>query len=154
MRNRRLTLWLSCCLLATPSWSTAQTGFMMALTQHRQATDTPGEVAAIQNRAEPITIPTGTHLLLKLTSALHTTSGTPGAGVYLETSFPVIVDDRVAIPEHTSVLGIVERERRPGRVRGRAQMRMRFTEFILPDDRVLSVAASLQSHALPSRDPA
>jgi hypothetical protein len=123
----------------------AQTGFLMALHQPAQAAAAPREIMTSPDKPEPITIPAGTHLLMKLTSALHTTSSTPGAGVYLETSFPVIAGDRVAIPEHTRVLGVMESERRPGRVRGRAQMRMRFTEFILPDNRVLPIAGNLQS---------
>jgi hypothetical protein len=94
---------------------------------------------------EPATIPAGTHLLMKLTSPLHTTSATPGSGIYLETSFPVIEGDRVVIPEHTRVLGVVESERRPGRIHGRARMRIRFTRLILPNDQVLSIVANLQS---------
>jgi type IV secretion system protein VirB10 len=94
---------------------------------------------------EPITIPAGTHLLMKLISPLHTTSSTPGSGVYLETAFPVVENSRVVIPEHTRVMGVVTDERRPGRVQGRAQMRLRFTQLILPDNRELSVVGSLQS---------
>jgi len=56
-----------------------------------------------------------------------------------------VQNDRVAIPEHTRVIGTVADEQRPGRVRGRAQMRLRFTQLILPDNRVLPIAADLQS---------
>jgi len=82
---------------------------------------------------------------MKLVSPLHTTSSMPGSGVYLETMFPVVQNDRVVIPEHTRVIGTVADEQRPGRVRGRAQMRLRFTQLILPDNRVLPIAADLQS---------
>src|SRR2546425_13304610 len=98
-----------------------------------------------RSRPEPITIPARTHLLMKLTSALHTTSSTPGSGVYLETSFPVIVSDRVVIPEHARVMGVVESERRPGRVQGRARLRLHFTQLILPDNQVFSIAGTLES---------
>jgi hypothetical protein len=92
-----------------------------------------------------ITIPAGTHMLMKLTSPLHTTSATSGSGVYLETSSPVIADNRVAIPRKTRVFGLVESDRRPGRTHGRAHLRLRFTQFILPDDRVYEISESLQS---------
>src|SRR5258708_28446684 len=144
-RNQRPLLWLTCFLLVSAGWSPAQAGFLMALKERPQAAVEPGAVALHQDKTEPITIPAGTHLLMKLTSALHTTSATPGAGIYLETSFPVIADERVLIPEHTRVLGVVEIGRRPGRVRGRAQIRFRFNTLILPDDHVLSIAANLQS---------
>jgi hypothetical protein len=105
----------------------------------------PETTRTTETKPELITIPAGTHLLMKLISPLHTTSSTPGSGVYLETVFPVVANDRVAIPEHTRVMGVVADERRPGRIQGRAQMRLMFTQIILPDDRELSIAGNLQS---------
>jgi hypothetical protein len=131
--NQTRALFLSCCLLVLARWSGAQSGL---LTDTNRATEPKPEV---------ITIPAGTHLLMKLISPLHTTSSTPGSGVYLETAFPVVENNRVVIPEHTRVMGVVTDERRPGRVQGRAQMRLRFTQLILPDNRELSVVGSLQS---------
>src|SRR5262249_22075807 len=37
-----------------------------------------------------VTIPAGTRVMMVLESPLHTTSGTAGSGIYLETFFPVI----------------------------------------------------------------
>jgi type IV secretion system protein VirB10 len=65
--------------------------------------------------------------------------------VYLETVFPVVENNRVAIPEHTRVMGVMADERRPGRMKGRAQMRLRFTHLIFPDDHELSIVGNLQS---------
>jgi len=124
---------LSCCLLVFAHLSGAQSGLL---------TDTS---RASEPQPGVITIPAGTHLLMKLISPLHTTSSTPGSGVYLETAFPVVENNRVVIPEHTRVMGVVTDERRPGRVQGRAQMRLRFTQLILPDNHELSVVGSLQS---------
>jgi type IV secretion system protein VirB10 len=131
--NQTRALFLSCCLLVFARWSAAQSGLL---------TDTN---RTTEPRPEVITIPAGTHLLMKLISPLHTTSSTPGSGVYLETALPVVENNRVVIPEHTRVMGVVTDERRPGRVQGRAQMRLRFTQLILPDNRELSVVGSLQS---------
>src|SRR5260370_21752462 len=144
-RNQRPLLWLTCFLLVSAGWSPAQAGFLMALKERPQAAVEPGAVALHQDKTEPLTLPAGTHLLMKLTSALHTTSATPGAGIYLEPSSPVITEGRVIIPEHTRVLGLVESGRRPGRVKGRAQMRFRFTTLILPGNHVLSIAGNLES---------
>jgi hypothetical protein len=131
--NQTRLLFLSCCLLVFTRWSGAQSGLL---------SDTNGTG---EPKQEVITIPAGTHLLMKLISPLHTTSSTPGSGVYLETAFPVVENNRVVIPEHTRVMGVVTDERRPGRVQGRAQMRLEFTQLILPDNRQLSVVGSLQS---------
>src|SRR6266481_38370 len=130
--NQTRALRLSCCLLVLTRWGEAQSG-LLTDTNH------PSEP-----KPEAITIPAGTHLLMKLISPLHTTSSTPGSGVYLETAFPVVENNRVVIPEHTRVMGVVSDERRPGRVQGRAQMRLKFTQLILPDNRELSIAGNLQ----------
>ena len=131
--NQTHLLFLSCCLLVSSHWSAAQSAVL---------TDTN---RASEPKPEIIIIPAGTHFLMRLLSPLHTTSSTPGSGVYLETAFPVVENNRVVIPEHTRVMGVVSDERRPGRVQGRAQMRLKFTQLILPDNRELSVVGSLQS---------
>src|SRR5215813_2184911 len=69
-------------------------------------------------------VPAGTHVLMQLMSPLHTTSATNGSAVYLEVTMPVILDQRVVIPAHTHVTGTVAEERRPGRVKGRARLRI------------------------------
>jgi hypothetical protein len=143
--NQNRALLLSCCLLVFARWSVAQVGFLTAASRASQAATPVSEVAASEPKPEPITIPAGTHLLMKLISPLHTTSSTHGSGVYLETAFPVVANDRVVIPEHTRVMGVVADERRPGRVQGRAQMRLKFTQLILPDNHELSIVGNLQS---------
>jgi hypothetical protein len=137
-------LLLSWSLLVIVPWSEAQLGFL-ALNRTSRTVTPVSEAAASERPPEPITIPGGTHLLMKLVSPLHTTSSTPGSGVYLETAFPVVANGRVVIPEHTRVMGVVADERRPGRVQGRSRMQLRFTQLILPDNRELSVVANLQS---------
>ena len=119
---------------------------LAALSQSSNIAPEPAAAPELGNTETfaPITIPAGTHLLMKLTSPLHSTSATPGSGVYLETSAPVIADDRVAIPENTRVFGVVEKNRRPGRTHGRAQLRLRFTQFILPDNRAIGNQGSIQ----------
>ncbi len=131
--NQTRLLFLSCCLLIFARWSGAQSGLL---------TDTN---RTSEPKPEVITISAGTHLLMKLISPLHTTSSTPGSGVYLETAFPVVENNRVVIPEHTRVMGVVTDERRPGRVQGRAHMRLRFTQLILPNNHELSIVGDLQS---------
>ncbi len=142
MRTVKLVrLWLACWLLMLGAGAQAQIPPLLALSEHSRLS--PQSPAA--NPGNSITLPAGTHLLMRLSSALHTTSATPESGVYLETEFPVIADDRIAVPEHTRVIGVIERSRRPGRVKGRSQLRMRFTQLVLPDDRVFTITGSLQS---------
>jgi hypothetical protein len=141
--NRNRSLLLSCCILVFSQWSAGQVGWLTAMNRPSKA---PSPVSETATDPKPqLTIPAGTHLLMKLMSPLHSTSSTPGSGVYLETAFPVVENGRVVIPEHTRVVGVVANERRPGRVMGRAQMHLKFTQLILPDNREFSVVGSLQS---------
>lgn len=80
-----------------------------------------------------------------LISPLHSTSGTAGSGVYLETAMPVIDGDRVVIPAHTFVQGIVEGSRRPGHFNRTSEFRFRFTTLIFPDNSVAPIDGVLES---------
>ncbi len=99
-----------------------------------------------------ITVPAGTHMLTKLVSPLNTVSATDGSAVYLEITMPVIADNRVVIPAHTQVMGTVLRERRSGRVKGRAQLRIGFTNFIFADNQVVSIEGAMQGLPNSSRN--
>jgi hypothetical protein len=119
--------------------------FALATGTLAQTSDTLPHLALAPAPLNTFTLPAGTHVLMTLTSPLHTTSARAGAGVYLETSWPVVQDGQVVIPAHSRVLGEVEHERRPGRVKGRAQFRLHFTSLILPVNRVVAIAGNLQS---------
>ncbi len=105
----------------------------------------PWVATAEQAPPATITIAPGTRILTVLKSSLHTTSATSGSGVYLETAFPVVQDHRVIIPVRTQILGVVEEDKRPGRVKGRAHLRFRFTNLILPNYYVVPIDGALQS---------
>jgi len=92
-----------------------------------------------------VTIPAGTRVLMVLKSPLHTTSGTAGSGLYLETLYPVVEGNRVVIPAHTQVQGVVEADKRPGHVNRVSEFRFRFTTLIFPNNFVAPIDGVLQS---------
>jgi hypothetical protein len=85
------------------------------------------------------TVPAGTKVLLQLRSAVNTKSAKPGDGVYLASTFPVVVGTRVMIPSGVYVQGVVDRVQRAGRVKGRAQLDMHFTSIIFPNGSVVEI---------------
>lgn len=85
------------------------------------------------------TVPAGTKILLQLRSSLNTKSAKPGDGVYLSSSFPVVVGNRVMIPAGVFVQGMVDRVVRAGHVKGRAQLDMHFTSIIFPNGTVVEI---------------
>ncbi len=78
-------------------------------------------------------IPAGTQIPLKLRQAISTKSAKPGDAVYAETVFPVVLNDRIMIPTGTYVQGRISEVKRPGRVKGRAEILMHFTSLIFPN---------------------
>jgi hypothetical protein len=80
-----------------------------------------------------------------LQSPLHTTSGTAGSGIYLETLYPVIQGNKVVIPAHTFVEGTVEGSRRPGHLRRTSEFRFRFTNLVFANNYVAPIQGVLGS---------
>ncbi|MGB8259874.1 MAG: hypothetical protein WCE75_05970, partial [Terracidiphilus sp.] len=91
------------------------------------------------------TVPAGTKVLLQLRSAVNTKSAKPGDGVYLASTFPVVVGTRVMIPAGVYVQGVVDRVERAGRVKGRAQLDMHFTSIIFPNGTVVEIPGLVNS---------
>src|SRR5208337_3467762 len=91
------------------------------------------------------TVPAGTKVLLQLKSSVNTKSAKPGDGVYLISTFPVVVGNRVMIPTGVYVQGIVDRVQRGGRVKGKAQLDMHFTSIIFPNGSVVEIPGVVDS---------
>jgi type IV secretion system protein VirB10 len=99
-----------------------------------------------------INIPAGTKVLLEVRSAINTKSARPGDGVYLSSTFPVVVGNRVIIPSGVYVQGVVDSIVRPGRGMGakRAQLNMHFTSMIFPNGSVVEIPGVV--NALPGAE--
>ena len=121
-----------------------------ALTHVATAQDAAPQPAAAAEPASPppaevasdpkiYTVPAGTKVLLQLRSAINTKSAKPGDGVYLGSTFTVVVGNRVMIPAGVYVQGVVDRVERAGRVKGKAQLDMHFTSIIFPNGSVVEV---------------
>ena len=85
----------------------------------RPPADLPPGLAALNG--QDYTVPAGTKVLLSLKSAVNTKSARPGDGVYLVSTFPVIVGSHVLIPVGVYVQGVVDQVQRPGRGEGKSQ---------------------------------
>ena len=95
--------------------------------------------------ASTVVVPAGTKVLLALRSGINTRSAQPGDGVYLASTFPVVVGSRVAIPAGVYVQGVVDRVQRAGRVKGRAEVSMHFTTMIFSNGSVVEIPGTLNS---------
>jgi len=112
----------------------------------QEATNTPaspsGDSAPPANptpEKKIYTVPAGTKVLLELRSALNTRSAKPGDGVYLSSTFPVVIGNRELIPAGVYVQGVVDRVQRAGQIHGKAQLDMHFTSLIFPNGSVVEI---------------
>jgi type IV secretion system protein VirB10 len=80
-----------------------------------------------------------------LRSAINTKSARTGDGVYLASTFPVVVGNRVMIPAGVYVQGVVDHVERAGRVKGKAQLDMHFTSIIFPNGSVVEIPGMVNS---------
>ena len=103
----------------------------------------PAQPAIVQ--PDMYTIPAGTTILARLASPLHTTSATVGSGIYMTTEAPLVISDHVVVPAKSSLLGTIEHDQRPGRVKGRAQFRFQLHTLVLPNNHTVAIAGTLLS---------
>ena len=134
-------LLCSCVLLAQsqPTPSPAQA----ASQSSPQAAPAPPPTATAKQDDRPIlqthaatgqlVLNSGTKLPLVMENAVTTRNAHPGDPVYFETIFPIVQQGKILIPAGSYVYGEVVEAKRPGRVKGRAELLVRMNMLILPN---------------------
>lgn len=79
------------------------------------------------------TVASGTKVPLSLINSISTKHSAEGDRVYLETVFPILDKGRIVIPPGSYVAGTVTAVKRPGRVKGRGELYLRFDSLTLPN---------------------
>jgi type IV secretion system protein VirB10 len=93
-------------------------------------------IAAAQQAApagEDYTVAQGTKVPLSLINSISTKHSVEGDRVYLETAFPVLVSGRIVIPVGSYVAGTVTEIKKPGRIKGKGELYVRFDSLTLPN---------------------
>ncbi|MGH9743160.1 MAG: hypothetical protein ACRD51_12520 [Candidatus Acidiferrum sp.] len=83
--------------------------------------------------AEMIRIPAGTRVAVVLETGISTRSAKPGDSVYFHTSFPITQNNHIIIPVGSYLRGELIESKRPGRIKGRGEFRMRLDTLIFPN---------------------
>jgi type IV secretion system protein VirB10 len=149
MKPTNAAAWLVCSVLfSAPGYLVAQQKPAPPASPPQSAAPAmPPGLAAAQNalNGKTYTVPAGTKVLLSLKSGVNTKTARPGDGVYLVSTFPVIVGSHVLIPSGVYVQGIVDKVERPGRIKGRAKLLMHFTTMIFPNGQVVSIPGTVDN---------
>jgi hypothetical protein len=80
-----------------------------------------------------VTVQPGTKILLSMINSVSTKHAAEGDRVYLETAFPILINGRIVIPPGSYVAGTITESKRPGRVKGRGELYLRFDSLTLPN---------------------
>ena len=102
----------------------------------------PKPAPARAGSSEKVIVPAGTRIGVVLQNGITTRSAKPGDSVYLQTSFPVTIANRIIIPVGSYLRGELIESKRPGRVKGRGEFRMRLNTLILPTGYTVDLKAA------------
>jgi len=92
-----------------------------------------GEANPPQAQSREFVVELGTKVPLTLINSVSTKHSVEGDRVYLQTVFPIMVNGRIVIPPGSYVAGTVTEVKRPGRVKGRGELFLRFDSLTLPN---------------------
>ncbi len=90
-------------------------------------------------------LPQGTEILVRLSETLTTQRNEAGDRFRAEVVHAVEVENEVVVPAGSRLEGTISHLKRPGRIRGRAEMSLNFEQLTLPDGTVLPIAGTVVS---------
>jgi hypothetical protein len=127
-------------------------GLAIAVSARQQdgpQTDAPAPVA--QPPASPrapgqrLTVPSGTRLAVVLENGISTRSAKAGDSLYFHTVFPITQNNHTVIPVGSYLRGSLMESKRPGRVKGRGEFRLRLESLIFPNGYTVDLLAAPRS---------
>ena len=80
-----------------------------------------------------IIVPEGTVLPIVLTEYLNTRNSQIGDVFYADTTYPIWIQQRLVIPKGSTIRGTVTDVVRPGKIRGKGRLAVRFDDILLPN---------------------
>src|SRR3981189_230605 len=105
----------------------------------------PPATAQGAGSTERILIPAGTRIGVVLENGISTRGAKPGDSVYLQTSFPITQNNRIVIPVGSYLRGEIIDSKRPGKIKGKGEFRLRLNTLILPNGYTVNLNAAPRS---------
>jgi hypothetical protein len=148
--NRTLFTYFASATLLTLC---ASAGVALAQEPAGPQTEAPPPVApALQPAAvrrgdsgERIRIPSGTRVAVVLENGISTRSAKSGDSLYFRTSFPITQNNHIVIPVGSYLRGELLESKRPGRIKGKGEFRMRLNTLIFPNGYTVDLNAAPRS---------
>jgi hypothetical protein len=96
-------------------------------------------------KSSEIMIPSGTKVPVVLKNTISTKSNHVGDPIYAQSTFPVVVNDKIVVPAGTYVQGKISAIKPAGRVKGHAEVLIHFTTLIYPSGYTVMLPGSLEN---------
>lgn len=107
------------------------------------------------SQAQPgagVVVAANTTIPLQLRTTVNSRTAFAGQPIYAETIYPVTANDRILIPAGSYVKGEITEVVRPGRVKGRAKVGLRFNSLTLPNGVTRPLRATLTGFGTTGRE--
>jgi hypothetical protein len=108
-------------------------GFPIAWPGSAQESAPPRDVGQDSQGDPELTVPAGITIPVILTTFLNTKSSQVGDNFYADTVYPIWIQQRLAIPRGSTIKGTVTEVVRPGRIKGKGRLAIRFDNILLPN---------------------
>lgn len=144
-RTTALYLLLVTSLLAFPRFGQAQEPAGPQTSAPAAVAPPPPVAPARTGSTGKIRIPAGTRVAVVLENGISTRGAKAGDSVYFHTSFPITQNNHVVIPVGSYLRGELIESKRPGRVKGRGEFRMRLDTLIFPNGYTVDLNATPRS---------
>jgi hypothetical protein len=131
------------CVVVTSSAAQEQAGPQNSAPPPVQPAPRPTHAA--QTGSKFITLASGTRVAVVLENGISTRSAKPGDSVYLRTSFPITLNNQIVIPVGAYLRGELVDSKRPGRIKGRGEFRIRLNTLIMPNGYTVNMNAAPRS---------
>jgi len=108
---------------------------------------TPAKPAAPRpaSTGATVTVPSGTRIGVTLENGISTGTAKPGDSVYFRTSFPITINNKVVVPVGSYLRGEITESKRPGRVKGRGELRLKLNTLVFPNGYTVDLNAEPHS---------
>jgi len=104
-------------------------------------------VAPAAAASSKVVVPADTTIPLALKNTISSRTASVGQAIYCETIYPIVVGNRIVIPVGSYIKGSVTQVVRPGRVKGKALLGLRFDSITLANGTTHPLRATLSGFA-------
>ena len=120
----------------------ATSGLLAAQQAAHPPSPAPSPIAR-NSGIDQVVVPAETAIPLVLKNIINSRTAYPGEAIYCTTIFPITVGNRIVLPVGTYVTGEITEVKHAGRIKGKAQLGLRFDSITLPNGTTRPISATL-----------